>query len=349
MSDLSSNAPPKSTFLRFFDLKTQIHKLKNISLGLVLCIVITLTAKIFSTFYAVPVMVVALLIGLVLHYITAKKESLKSGIHFTARHVLKLGVVLLGARIAFSDITDLGFNTVAITIFTSIAVIGISMLCAKLAGAEKSLGILIGGATAICGASAAIALSTVMPRSKNLENNTLFAVIGATAIGTIAMIIYPFIMSVTDFTSHESGVLIGGTIHDVSQVVGAGYSISSETGDTAILIKLTRVFMLGPIILAFMFLNRGQKQSSEKPEFPIFLIWFSALVILNSYHFIPTEWVSFLSQASKWLLVTGIAAMGVKTSLDKLFSLGWKPLILILIDTSVISAIYYSVVLLHWI
>ena len=104
--------------------------------------------------------------------------------------------------------------------------------------------LLTGGSVAICGASAAMAIAAVLPRNEHSESNLIFTVLGVTVLSTIAMIAYPMITTVTGLDPLASGVFLGGTIHDVAQVVGAGFSISDEVGETATLVKLMRVTML---------------------------------------------------------------------------------------------------------
>src|SRR6185312_7645057 len=115
-------------------------------------------------------------------------------------------------------------------------------------------GVLSGGAVAICGASAALAIASVLPRSDTRERDTILAVVSVTALSTIAMILYPVFAISIGLDHRHAGVFIGGTIHDVAQVVGAGYTISNETGDIATYVKLLRVAMLLPAAFTISFL-----------------------------------------------------------------------------------------------
>ena len=116
-------------------------------------------------------------------------------------------------------------------IFTTII---LGVILARVFGLQKRFGALTGGSVAICGASAALAISSIMPNSEHKERDTLLTVIGVTAMSTIAMILYPIIVNYLEFDAHNAGVFLGGTIHDVAQVVGAGYSVSPETGVVSI-------------------------------------------------------------------------------------------------------------------
>jgi len=147
--------------------------------------------------------------------------------------------------------------------------------------------ILTGGAVSICGASAALAISAILPRNEYTERNLSFTVFGVTLLSTLAMIAYPIAINLFGFADHQAGIFLGGTIHDVVQVVGAGFSISDAAGETATTVKLLRVSLLAPIVLvlglAMSQLNLRVDEIGKAPPFvPRFVIGFAVLVIVNS-------------------------------------------------------------------
>jgi uncharacterized integral membrane protein (TIGR00698 family) len=199
-------------------------------------------------------------------------------------------------------------------------------------------GILTGGAVAICGASAALAVAAVLPKTATSERDTSFTIIGVTALSTIAMVIYPIVASALGFNHHQAGIFLGGTIHDVAQVVGAGYSVSKEAGDTATIVKLLRVAMLLPVILVLSLLLRqahaaATPRSKRPPLLPWFAVLFASLVAVNSLVPIPKAVLAFVGEVSRFALVTAIAAIGMKTTLRDLTALGFKPVLLIVAET----------------
>src|SRR4029077_5158372 len=127
---------------------------------------------------------------------------------------------------------------------------------AKVFGLSRRIGILTGGATAICGASAAIAIATVLPHDERSERELIFTIAGVTALSTVAMILYPIIVTRVRLDPNQAGIFLGGTIHDVAQVVGAGYSISPEVGDYAVLTKMMRVAFLLPVVMVISLVVR---------------------------------------------------------------------------------------------
>jgi len=160
-------------------------------------------------------------------------------------------------------------------------------------------------------------------------------VIGVTALSTLAMILYPVVAGLFGFDHHDAGVFLGATIHDVAQVVGAGYSISPETGDTATIVKLLRVAMLLPvcIVIGLALHVRGSEAAHAAPVLPWFAVAFAALVVVGSLGWLPHVVIDVGSNLSRWCLVTAIAAIGMKTSLKSLVDMGMKPVMMLVAET----------------
>jgi len=167
------------------------------------------------------VMLLALLLGMALNFLAAD-EGCKPGVAFAARTVLRLGVALLGARITFGQIAALGWEPLAIVGAALVSTIGVSVLIARITGFNPLFGLLTGGATAICGASAALALSAALPAHPLKERATTFTVVGVSLLSTAAMVVYPLIATALGLSNAHAGIFLGGTIHDVAQVIGAG-------------------------------------------------------------------------------------------------------------------------------
>jgi uncharacterized integral membrane protein (TIGR00698 family) len=284
-------------------------------------------------------MLFALLLGMAVSFLYQNDTPCACGIDFTASTLLRAGVVLLGLRIALGDLAVLGWQTalmLAGAIFTTI-VLGVGL--AKALGLQKRFGALTGGSVAICGASAALAISTILPKGENHERDTLLTVIGVTAMSTIAMVLYPIIAGQLEMTDTEAGIFLGGTIHDVAQVVGAGYSVSESAGDMATLTKLVRVAMLMPVVLIMMLVIKRfykastQAEGGEVPKMPLFLIGFIALMLLNSFVSLPEFVIDAGTQVSRFFLVVSITAIGMKSNLGKLAEVGMLPIVMIVAET----------------
>jgi uncharacterized integral membrane protein (TIGR00698 family) len=161
----------------------------------------------------------------------------------------------------------------------------------------------------------------------------LFTVIAVTTLSTIAMITYPLLVPLLGLNGSEAGILFGGTIHDVTQVVGAGHLISDEAATVATYVKLMRVAMLVPAVMLIGWLYGNAAGGGKRPALPGFLIAFVALAILNSLHLVPQQVVDGLSVFSRWCLVCAIAALGMKTSLEELTKVGWRSIALVVAET----------------
>lgn len=316
--------------------------------GLAVAAVIAIAAMFLSEHYGGPVMLFALLLGMALHFLSQEGKCV-AGIQFAASVVLRVGVALLGVRITLAQVTGLGWGTVALVVVAVIATILAGIAAARVLSQPRIFGVLTGGAVAICGASAALAISSVLPRHAHTDRDLSFAVIGVTTLSTVAMIVYPILASAFGLDHRAAGIFLGGTIHDVAQVVGAGYSISKEAGDTGTIVKLLRVAMLLPVVFVISLITHLNSPDNVKraPLLPWFAVAFAVLVAVNSMGWIPPLLQTGASEVSRWCLVAAIAAIGMKTSLKDMAVMGWKPVALIVVETVFIAAVVL-VVLRFW-
>lgn len=303
--------------------------------GIAISCVIALAATFISSSYGGPQLLFALFFGLSFHFL-AQHERCKLGIDFCSKTLLRIGVALLGIRITLPQIASLGTSTLLLTVTAVLSTILVGWLLARYFKRPVTEGILSGGAFGICGASAALAIAAVLPQTKENERFTLLTIVGVTTLSTLSMIVYPLIVKLVGYDFEDAGIFIGGTIHDVAQVVGAGYLISNHTGDVATIVKLTRVVCLVPVVLAFSFYfqsNSGVTELDVPPLIPYFLVGFGFIVLMNTYGLFPSQAVSAMNSASRACLVVAISALGIKTSFQSLTSLGWKPVLMLVIET----------------
>jgi uncharacterized integral membrane protein (TIGR00698 family) len=314
--------------------------------GTMLAGVVAMAATLVSTLHGGPQLLYALFFGVAFHYLSADPKA-KPGIEFCSRNVLRLGVGLIGARITASQIAGLGWSTAAIVVAAVITTLLVGYFLGKRLGLSRAQGVLSGGAVAICGASAALAISSVLPRTKDSERFMLMVVVTVTVLSTIAMVVYPLIARALDLPPELAGLFLGGTIHDVAQVVGAGYMIDHPTGDYATIVKLFRVSMLAVVVVVVSAMFKNEREQAEhelaahgggegvkqQPLVPWFLWVFMILVAFNSLGFVPPEVGKGLSDFSRLCLVVAIAALGIKTSVQQLAKAGWRPFTLLLVET----------------
>ncbi|MEH6825433.1 MAG: putative sulfate exporter family transporter [Motiliproteus sp.] len=308
--------------------------------GFMLCLVVAMAAAFVSEHYGGPVILYALLMGMSLNYLSQEGRCM-AGIQFTAKSILRVGIALLGARITFEQLLGLGITPIAIVVVGVPSTILFGVICGRWLGLSRSQSVLSGASVGICGASAALAVSAVLPEDKDSERNLIFTVIGVTALSTLAMIVYPLVVAELGLTDTESGIFLGATIHDVAQVVGAGYMISDDVGDVATFTKLLRVASLVPvvIVITLLFARKGQSNAGRSGlPLPLFLIAFVVIVAINSTGVVPDSILEGLTQLSRWCLIVAMVGLGMKASFKELSCMGWTPVVLLVSETLFLAA-----------
>ncbi len=318
------------------------ERVRTLFPGIMIAVTVAVAAKFLSEHYATPAMLLALLLGIAVSFLGEEGKTVE-GIGFAARTLLRLGVALLGVRVSMTLMLGLGWDLIALVIAGVLLTIGFGLSIARFFGHKWRFAFLTAGSVAICGASAAMAISAILPKDERSEERLIFTVMGVTVLSTIAMIAYPILVRTLGMNEIAGGVFLGGTIHDVAQVVGAGFSISEQTGDTATLVKLFRVAMLAPVVLVASLIIRGFAEMDENgkrpPMLPGFVLGFLVLAAASSFGLIPPVISEFLSQTSRWLLLVAIAAVGMKTNLKQILSVGGAAIALIVAETVFIAVV----------
>ena len=319
----------------------------GVALSAAVAIVGYLAAPYVAHVVPIPNMVIALVVGIALNPIAAR-PAMQPGMGFCVRTILRWAVALLGLRVGLADIAALGLGTAALIVLALVATVISGFVFARWYGREAGFGALVGVGTAVCGASATLAVSTVVPDYRGKSADIAFVVVAVNALATLAMLVYPPLCILLGFDAQTTGVMLGGTIHDVAQVVGAGYAVSVTVGNTAVIVKLFRVFLLLPVVLGvgWYFTRLGQKHGEARVPVPVFALVFLALCALNSVvpmlpSLLPTYTPvkSVLSEASTWGLLLAIGALGLGTSIKTIIGLGWRHITTVLGSTAVIFVI----------
>ncbi|MBD3765287.1 MAG: putative sulfate exporter family transporter [Rhodobacterales bacterium] len=313
--------------------------------GILLALTVALAASFLADHYGAPAMLFALLLGMAFNFL-AEDARAAPGIGFAARQVLRLGVGLLGLRLTFADIADLGLMAMLGTVGLLLATLVAGLALARAFGRPAAFGLLTGGAVAICGASAALAIAAVLPARHRREQDVLFTVVGVTTLSTVAMIAYPVLFGALGLGDLQAGWLIGATIHDVAQVVGAGYSVSEGAGEIATFTKLLRVALLPVVLILVGLAFRGE--AGGRAGLPWFVVLFIGLMLARNLLPLPQDLLDAVAEASRFLLVTAIAALGVKTSLKQMFAAGSQGFAIIGLETLLLLAMALGFVALFW-
>jgi uncharacterized integral membrane protein (TIGR00698 family) len=318
---------------------TTMDKAREAMPGLLLSATIALAVRFVSDRLGGPAMLYALLFGMAFNFL-CEDERFARGIRLASRYVLRIGVALLGLRITTGEVMSLGWQALVLIVGGVLATILVGTLIGRVVGLKNEQSILSAGAVAICGASAALAISSVLPTHKDHERDTILTVVGVTALSTVAMVAYPLFVTFIGYDDTTAGVFLGATIHDVAQVVGAGYMISDQAGEISTLVKLIRVACLVPVVIAIsLLMHRSRSPEAKKePLLPWFLVAFVLLVIVNSTGWIPDAAHDLLTPVSSWCLLTAVAALGVKTSLKALAVVGPAPITVMVLQTIFLAA-----------
>jgi uncharacterized integral membrane protein (TIGR00698 family) len=319
----------------------------GVALSTLVAVLAVLGAPWVARLVTIPAMVLALLIGIALNAVAAR-PLFQPGLVFCVKTLLRWAVALLGLRIALGDIAALGLGTGIVVVVSMAVTIAAGFVAARALGLPSPYGALAGVGTAVCGASATLATSVVLPDYKGRDADVVFVVVAVNALATLAMVLYPPLCAALGFDGQATGVMLGATIHDVAQVVGAGYAVSDLAGNTAVIVKLFRVFLLLPVVLAV--LTRGSTTGAAAPAarvpVPVFAFVFLALCIVNSV--LPsmaavaplyTKIKAVLVEASTDGLLIAIGALGLGTSVSAIGTLGWRHIATVGTTTMVILVV----------
>lgn len=322
--------------------------------GLATCSVASAAAAWLSDHYGFPIILLGLLIGLSLNFITNDARTHR-GLDFASRTCLRLGIVVLGLQVTFAQIGALGPSPFIALLVVMLAAYLAAMLGARLTGQSRYAGILAGGATAICGASAALALYGVIGKDRLSQAQFALTLVGISLASAFAMSVYPTLAADLHLNDREAGFLIGASIHDVAQAIGGGYAFSDAAGGYATIVKLARVAMLAPIV-ALASVAMGSAEHGQGGSVPIwrrlalpwFITAFLAVLALNSTVHIPEGFSHAALTGSKALLLLAVTATAMRSRMDLLMQMGWRSTVPVVMATlaSFGAALAFAVALL---
>ncbi len=292
--------------------------------GLTVTIVAALAAAWLSEHYGAPLMLMGLLIGLAFNFANADTK-LHAGLGFASKTLLRWGIVLAGLQVTLWQIVDLGWASF-LWIAAMIAIVtSIGALTARAIGLSVAFGTLAGGSVAICGASAALALSSVLGEKRASQTQLTLVLVTISAASALAMSLYPALAALIGLTDRQAGWLVGGSIHDVAQAMGAGYSFSEDAGQTATIVKLTRVALLAPALAVVALLFPTEPgQHRAKIGLPWFVVGFLFLGACNSFFPVPDISTLWAGRATQALLLLAVTATGIRSPMQLLLGQGWR-------------------------
>jgi uncharacterized integral membrane protein (TIGR00698 family) len=300
------------------------NQLRDYWPGMLLAMVASVAAAWISEHYGAPRMLMGLLIGLAINFANADVR-LHPGLGFASKTLLRWGIVLAGLQITLWQIFDLGWGSFLWIAAMIGIVIGVGAITARWMKLGLSFGVLSGGAVAICGASAALALASLLGEKRANQAQLTLVLVSVSAASALAMSLYPALTHLIGLNDRQAGWLVGSSIHDVAQALGAGFSISKEAGQTATIVKLTRVALLAPALAVIALVFPAEPgQSRQKIGLPWFVLGFLAFGALNSFATLPSIVTASSAQATSWLLLFAVTATGIRSPMHLLLDMGWR-------------------------
>ena len=274
-------------------------------------------------------MIIAIAVGVVMGNVVGVPARAQAGLKFAQRPILRFAIVLLGLQLTFTQVLAVGGGGLVAIIATLVATFLFTTWFGRLIGVDPKLTQLIAGGTSICGASAVVAVNTV---TRGSDEDVTYAVACVTLFGTIAMVAYPLLPGVLGLDPLAYGLWTGASVHEVAQVVGAGFAQGQAAGEFATVSKLARVMLLAPVVIALGLMaaraaGRGDAERAGAPT-PWFVFGFVALVALNSLVEIPADAKAIAAPVTTFLLTVALGAMGIGANVSQLRAKGLRPLAL---------------------
>ena len=311
---------------------------KTFMIGLAITVVIGIVATFLAPLPGLAIMgslTVALLLGLAWRTVVGLPKAYAGGVRFSAQKILRYGIILTGVRLNFALIVASGVKVLLLDVLLITFGVGVVPLLAQKLGLSKRLAFLIGVGQSICGASAVGAMAALFPDMDEDEVSLAVAVCGL--IGTVGVLFFTFGSRLIALPGGWYGLLTGSTLHEIAQVVAAGAAGGAKAADLAMVVKLTRVMLLAPVALlvAFILSLRAEKRSEQREHrglnwkkipVPWFVFGFLAVGAANSLGLFPKSLANLILQASVFLLVVAMAAMGLMVDLAVIRKTGLKAL-----------------------
>jgi len=333
--------------------------------GILVTILLALLANLLSClipYNLISASVIAMLLGMLLNPLAAKFTNLNYGFEFTAKKLLRVAIILMGASLSFKQVLEVGKFSLFVMTFTLITAFGGGHLLGRVLKMNWRLSSLISAGTGICGGSAVAAIAPVI----EAEDTDIAYAISATFIFDIIMVVlFPIMGRYFGMSDLGFGLWTGTAVNDTSSVMAAGYAFSDAAGHYAVIVKLTRTLSIIPVVLMFSLINQHLKAkdnlSSEvsvteedyskvKIElskiFPWFILGFLALVIIRSVGLISNSLSSNLGSISKFLMVMSLGAIGFRTNAKKLAKSGFIPMLHGFIISALVVIVSFGVQLL---
>ena len=316
--------------------------------------VVVLAAIAYASTLVLPGIFGAVTVGLFLGILVANMRPstrFDAGAKLARSWFLPVGIVLLGARLSLADVLSTGLGAIVVLIIDIVLVLTVTLLLGRALGLSPKLSALIGVGTAICGNTAIVATAPVI---KAEERDVSFAVATITLFGTAAVVVFPLIGHALGMSDSLFGHWAGAAVNDTSQVAATGFSYSTEAGETATIVKLTRNTLMVPVVFAVGMWFAGRESAevdaqerrdwlrSARKAVPPFLLGFLAMALLNSAGLIPADLADLFVRISQVFIVMALVGVGLSTKLASLRQTGPAPFLMGLVVAVMLAVVSLS-------
>lgn len=276
---------------------------------------------------AVSALPVAVVLGMLVGNTVRLPDRLRPGLQTASRRLLRAGIVLLGLRLALGDVAALGLPALGVVVAVSAATLAGVAALARAAGLRSDLGLLTGAGFAICGASAVAAAQSVLAAD---EEHVASAMANVMAFGTLSIVVLPLVAALLGMPDPLAGAWFGASVHDVGQTVATAGSVSEAALEAAVVVKLTRVLLLGPVLvtLGLLVRRRGALPGGQRPALvPAFVVAFVAASLLRTSGLVPDTALVAAGWLEQAMFGAALVALGTEVRWARLRGLGLRPLL----------------------
>ncbi|MEI5585251.1 MULTISPECIES: YeiH family protein [unclassified Agromyces] len=298
----------------------------------------------------VPLLTVAVAAGIVAGQVPWMRPRLDGPLHpglaFSARTLLRAGIVLLGLKLGLGDIAALGWVTVLTTVGVVVLTFGGTWWLGRALGLPGREPLLVASGFAICGASAIGAMGAAV-RARHEEQAVPVALV--TLCGTLAIAVLPALWHPLGLTAPEFGHWVGAGVHDVGQVVATAQVAGASALAVAVVVKLTRVLLLAPMVAIAAGVERRRASDAAGPRpaiVPLFVVGFVVAVLLRTFVPLPEELLAGADLVQTTLLAMALFALGASIRVGALLHTGWRALVVGVSSWTLVAVLAYGAVLL---
>jgi uncharacterized integral membrane protein (TIGR00698 family) len=274
---------------------------------------------------------IAILLGIVVAAIAGRRiERLDPGLGFAAQRVLRLGIILLGARLSLAEIARIGLPATGLILVTMATSFTVVLVVSRLVRVEGRLAVLIAVGSAVCGNTAIVATAPVIgARAREVA----YAVATITLFGTLAVFLYPAIGRAFAVDEPSFGLWSGVAVHDTSQVIATSAAFGPDALDVATVVKLIRNALMAPLLLMIAAAWGGRSPDSTgsvrrgaRRAIPLFVLGFLALAGLRTIGLIGADQATTLDAVARACILVALAAVGMSIRVGELRAISWRPL-----------------------